>query len=139
MPEKAGKYEDIAPLQGALGAKIGWNYIEGPKGRGLFALEDIPAGTMIINDPVVPLSTESIPNNGDAPDGYLLDWLPDTPGQEHALILGYLILSNHSDEPNIHVECDYGNICACATTMRDIKAGEELTWNYACPIWFDKA
>lgn len=139
MPEKAEKHmNDIEPLQGTLGAKVGWGYINGPKGRGLFAREDIPAGTLIINDPVVPVSVESIPDNGDAPDGYLLDWLPDVPGQEHALILGYLILSNHSATPNIKVENDYESICACATTMRDIKAGEELTWNYACDIWFDE-
>ena len=142
MLKKPDGFQDITVLQpkteGPLGAKIGWRSIDSAKGRGVFALENIPKGTVILCDPVAPVSTESIPDNGDAPDGYLLDWLPDTPGQEHALVLGYIILTNHSKNPNITIENDYEETCVRAYALRDIQAGEELTWDYDCHIWFEE-
>lgn len=136
--ENASILTQPAEIKRPLGAKICWKPIDGAKGRGVFALEDIPKGTMVLCDPVAVVSTESIPDNGDAPDGYLLDWLPDTVGQEHALVLGYIILTNHSPAPNITIENDYGETCVRAYALKDIRAGEELTWNYDCHIWFDE-
>lgn len=122
-----------------LGAHIAWRHISEDKGRGVFALRDIKKGEVIEMAPVVPVAASAIPEEGGAPDGYLFDWDEDTEGEEHCMPLGYLMLYNHSDSPNMDMESDLAEYTITVKASRDIKTGEELTWNYACDIWFDKA
>lgn len=126
------------PCKGTLGAKIGWRTAGNEKGRGVFALEDISAGTQIEVVPVVPVATHNIPDDGGAPDGYLLDWNTEEEGEEHCLALGYIMLYNHSPEGNVSLENDYEEMTVTSTAMRDIRAGEEILWDYSCEIWFDE-
>lgn len=119
-----------------IGADIEWRKVKG-KGRGVFALRDIKKGTMVEKSPAIPVAYDDVPE-GDAPDGYLLDWDPDTKGQEHVMVLGYIMLYNHSSKPTLYLENDYDNMTIASFAARDIKAGEELTWDYNCEIWFDE-
>lgn len=121
-----------------LGAKIAWRRISDEKGRGVFALRDISKGEVIEVSPVVVVAKGNIKENGDAPDGYLLEWDTDTPGEEYAMPLGYVMLYNHSAEPTLEIESDMENYTMTVKAARAIKAGEELTWNYRCELWFDQ-
>ena len=123
---------------GTLGAKIGWRDMGGEKGRGVFALEDISKGTVIEVGPVIVVSASAIPEEGGAPDGYLLDWDPEEEGEEHCMVGGYIMMTNHSKDPTMYLENDYENMTVTSYAIRDIKAGEELTWDYSCEIWFDE-
>lgn len=121
-----------------LGAKIGWRVISEEKGRGVFALRDIRKGEVIEVAPVVTVSKEHVQNNGEAPDGYLLEWDDETEGEEYCMPLGYIMLYNHSSEPTLDIECDMEDYTMTAMAARDVKAGEELTWDYAIDVWFDE-
>lgn len=120
-----------------LDAAIDWRGGTGEKGRGVFARRDIAKGEVIERAPVVPMSKDDIPESGGAPDGYVLEWDDETEGEEHALVLGYVMLYNHGENPNLHLDSDYEENTITVTALRDIKAGEELTWNYNCELWFD--
>ena len=122
-----------------LGAHIAWRHIDDEKGRGVFALRDIKKGEVIEVAPVVPVAAEDVPDTGGAPDGYLFDWDEDTEGEEHCMPLGYLMLYNHSNAANMDMESDLAEYTITVKAKRDIKAGEELTWDYACEIWFEEA
>ncbi len=120
------------------GAKIGWRETGDERGRGVFALADIAEGEMIEAAPVIIVAAVDVPNSGGAPDGYLLDWEPEEEGQEHCMPLGYIMLYNHSRQANLRLENDYEELTITSFAARDIKAGEELTWDYSCDIWFDE-
>ena len=121
-----------------LGASVGWRKISDEKGRGVFALRDIKKGEVIEVAPVVTVSKENVIENGEAPDGYLLQWDEDTEGEEFCMPLGYIMLYNHAAEASMEMENDMEEYTITARAARDIKTGEELTWNYACDIWFDE-
>lgn len=121
-----------------LGAKIGWRDAGGDKGRGVFALIDIKEGEIIEVAPVIPVSKAAVPEDGSAPDGYLLDWDEEDDDEAHCMPLGYIMLYNHSKNANMALEADMEDYTMTAKAIRDIKKGEELTWNYSCDIWFDE-
>ena len=125
-------------MYGQNGAKIGWRESSAEKGRGVFALEDIPMGEEIEVAPVIVVAAASLSDDGGAPDGYLLDWEPEEEGYEHCMPLGYIMLYNHSKDATIRLENDHEDMTITAYAARDIKAGEELTWDYNCEIWFDE-
>ena len=119
-----------------MGSPIAWKETSA-KGRGVYALRDIPKDAMIEKAPVIVVAHEDVPE-GSPPDGYLLDWEPDVEGEEHCMPLGYIMLYNHSSRPNIRLENDHEEMTITSFAIRDIKAGEELTWDYNCEIWFDE-
>ena len=88
-----------------LDAAIEWRAVKG-KGRGVFARRAIRRGEVVERAPVIPMAKEHVPE-GDPPDGYVLDWDEDTPGAEHALVLGYIMLYNHGKNPNLAFESDF--------------------------------
>jgi len=120
------------------GAKIAWMQIDDEKGRGVFALRDFKKGEVLETAPVIIVPATSVPDDGEAPDGYLLDWDPETEGEEHCMPLGYIMMYNHSSTPNIALENDMEELYMTVTATRDIKKGEELCWDYACELWFDE-
>ncbi len=132
VEEAANNFETI------LGAKIGWRDAGGDKGRGVFALRDIKKGEIIEVAPVIPVSKAAVPDDGSAPDGYLLDWDEDDEDEAHCMPLGYIMLYNHSKNANMALEADMEDYTMTAKAIRDIKKGEELTWNYSCDLWFDE-
>lgn len=128
----------LLPMHAIKGAKLGWKDSGGEKGRGVFARVDFKADESLEIAPVIPVAASAVPEEGGAPDGYLLDWEPEEEGIEHCMPLGYIMLYNHSKEPNIRLEADTEDMTMEVFALRDIKAGEELTWNYSCEIWFDE-
>lgn len=121
------------------GAAIAWDRTGNRKGRGVFARRAFKKGEIIEIAPVIPIARKNIRHNGDAPDGYLLMWREDVEGQEYCMPLGYIMLYNHSAEPNIGLTSDFRSLSMTAEALRPIAAGEELVWDYQCEIWFDEA
>jgi len=106
------------------------------KGRGVFAREDIPAGTVIETVPVLVAPEEDL--EATALAGHCFLW---SRGQV-ALPLGYGALYNHSYHPNAEY-CDRAPRTKVYRALRDISAGEEITINYngtphdGSPVGFD--
>lgn len=121
------------------GAKIAWQFIKGSKNRGVFALDNFKKGEVIEISPVITVSKKDVKENGQAPDGYLLQWDADIKGEEYCMPMGYVMMYNHSSKPNILIDSDQENYTMTVSALRDIKAGEELAWNYSCELWFDEA
>ena len=105
------------------------------KGRGVVASGPIDAGALLEVAPVIPLDTES----GPMPDQilYAYPFLWDDPPFIEAIALGLISMINHSDEPNAQFETDIPNRIIRLTASRDIAAGEEVTFDYGIPLWFD--
>jgi SET domain-containing protein len=98
----------------------------GEHGRGVFTLEDIPAGDLIEVAPVIDVPAESIPGLSDYTYG---SWNEDM----SRLAFGYGSLYAHSFTPNVVVE--HGATCLSFLAVRDIVAGEELCHNYGLEWW----
>jgi SET domain-containing protein len=125
--------DEITYLQRAT-----WAMIPG-KGRGVVAAEDISAGSEIERAPVVVVPASDLLDRDEpltVPDQYYLYW-SDREGAELAMGGGLLMFYNHSTEPN--VEFDDGPLpdTMSVYALRDIKAGEELVYDYGCELWFD--
>jgi uncharacterized protein len=120
---------------GIMGAHIGWKTTKG-KGRGVFTGKPIRKGQLIEVAPVIPVAEKSFTEN-ETPDGYLLSWSDTKKGQEYAMVLGYVMLYNHSSKPNIELEMDMRAKTMEVKALRNIRAGEELVWDYNCDLWFD--
>jgi len=129
------KEDQSKPKETLLDGAISWSEA-GNKGRGIFARRRIAKGELVETAPIVLMSKKNVPDDG-PPDGYVLEWRADTPGEEHAFVLGYISLYNHSSNPNIYCESDFENDVVTATAIKDIEPGEELTWDYNCEIWFE--
>ncbi len=97
------------------------------KGRGVFARQDIPAGTVFERVPVIVIPAEEVLESADNPvlAHYVFDWGRGTV----ALALGYGSIYNHSYRPNARYD-DEGRQTKIFTALRDIAAGEEITINY---------
>lgn len=130
-PVKLRKDDTIA------GGAIGWQKA-GSKGRGVFARRNLRKGQLIEISPVITMGKKSIPANGDPPDGYALEWDTDKKGQEYCMPLGYVMMYNHSSKPNILLTYHYSALEIRVVTLRPIKKGEELRWDYNCDVWFDE-
>lgn len=124
--------------QTMTGAIVAWRQISEEKGRGVFALRDIKKGEVIEVAPVVPVSKDAVTQEGEAPDGYLLEWDGNYENEEYCMPLGYIMMYNHSDEPNLHLDQDFDNYTMTATALRDVKKGEELCWDYGCDKWWEE-
>lgn len=136
MTEAPNPLDDI---RAENGAKIGWKETGTARGRGVFARQPIKNGEIIECVPAVPVASSAIPEEGGAPDGYLLDWEPDEEGFEHCMPMGLVMLYNHSEGgANVRMESDTGEMTITVFAIRDIQPGEELFWDYSCDIWFDQ-
>jgi SET domain-containing protein len=134
--QKPARRKTRSGTSGLLGSHIVWKPVP-KKGRGVFTTRPIKKGEVIEVAPVIPVGKNSVPKNGDPPDGYLLEWNDKKKGAEYAMVLGYVMLYNHSSQPNINLESDLGGKSITVTALRPIKAGEELMWDYHCEIWFE--
>ena len=122
------------------GANIASQEIDEQKGRGMFALRDFKKGEILETAPVIPVAKENVVESGEAPDGYLLDWDGNYENEEYCMPLGYIMMYNHSKEPNIMLDQDYEKYTMQAIAIRDIRKGEELCWDYNIDeLWFDEA
>lgn len=98
-------------------------------GLGVFLVgPTCPEGTVIENSPVLPLKSK-----GDCDLGLMNHVLKH--GNGEAVGLGYLMLYNHSYEPNAEMIGD-GQPARIVRALRAIKPGEEITVRYKCAPWW---
>jgi|SRR6218665_446083 len=114
------------------------------KGRGVFSLEDIDAGTLIEVSPVIVMTGEERKSlDQTLLHDYIFEWGHDQ--QQCCMALGYVAMYNHSATANCEYEMDFDNALMGIRTVRQVKAGEELSinyngdWNNGNPVWFEQS
>ncbi|KAF1976093.1 protein methyltransferase [Bimuria novae-zelandiae CBS 107.79] len=128
------------PLQRCLHLEI---VTDTPKGRGVFAMRDIPAKTIIDTCPVLVLGIEENLHHVAKTSlyHYTYNWpVTDEAGKEvkaQAVIFGLGSMFNHSrEEQNIVWERDLKRQMITYRALRDIRAGEELCISYGDHLTF---
>lgn len=110
-------------------------------GRGVFTAHPIEKGSMIEIAPVlvIPKAEVEVIHKTVLHD-YYFRWGKEM--EKCAIALGFGSLYNHSFEPNMTFEMDFGNQTIDFYAFKNIEAGEELTFNYngneedQTPLWF---
>ncbi len=108
------------------------------KGRGVFASATIAAGTLIEAAPViiVPASECALLDQTILHD-YYFHWDGDPDGEGRgAVALGLVALCNHSRRPRARVGRNLAQGTLDLVALVTIPAGEEVTIDYNCPLWF---
>jgi len=117
------------------------------KGRGLVAVDDIPAGTLISTAPVLllPPDDRERVSHTRVRDYYF--WWEDAPAETQAgpesdgawsaaVALGPISVCNHARPANARFEIRRAERCIDLYAATDIRAGAEITIDYDCEIWF---
>jgi len=97
------------------------------KGRGVFACERIPKGTVIERVPIVAIPVREV--FGWSRSSKLSEYVFNFDSASVAVSLGYGSLYNHSYEPNAEYFF-YGRLVQVFSAIRNISRGEEITINY---------
>ena len=112
------------------------------RGRGVFAADDISAGTTIEISPVIVMeAADRAQLDQTKLHDYIFEWNPDA--RQCCVGLGYISIYNHANPSNCEYEMDFENDLMEIKTIRDIQSGEELFINYngsfddAKPVWFE--
>ena len=113
------------------------------KGRGVFALEDIPAYQCIETAAVIVMTTqERVLLDQTLLHDYIFEWTPN--GEQQCIMaLGNVPIYNHSYASNAEYAMDYEAQTISIMSVRPIVAGEEITinyngdWNNETPLWFE--
>ncbi|KAI4954281.1 hypothetical protein J4E91_001991 [Alternaria rosae] len=120
--------------------------VDTPKGRGVFATKDIPAGTTIDICPVLILGTEENKKHIEHTSlyHYTYNWpVVDTDGNSkvtQAIIFGLGSMFNHStQEQNVGWMRDTRRQLITYRALRDIATGEELCISYGSHLTFKDA
>jgi hypothetical protein len=110
------------------------------KGRGVFARHPFAAGSLLLLCPTIeltPADCAEVDRTAALHKHYFTH--PEIDGGG-LLALGLLTLANHSPDPN--ADWDYRADAGLGwviglTALRDLAAGEEVTIDYNCALWFD--
>lgn len=112
------------------------------KGRGVFAKEDLPAGTVIEISPVIVFDvTDRNKLEETALYNYIFEWGEDN--SQCCVALGYVSLYNHQSPANSEYSMYFEEALVKITTMLPVEKGQELTINYSTdwdeekPVWFE--
>ncbi len=101
------------------------------RGFGVFTVDPILEGREIIRGYVSLIERKWFDDN---PVGhYPLGW----DDKFHALVWSALSLVNHSNSPNARVERFIPRKLIRLVATRDIEWGEEITYDYNVPLWFE--
>ncbi len=111
-------------------------------GRGVFTKKYIPADTVIEVAPVIVMeaSDRKLLDQTLLHD-YIFEW--GEAKEKCAMALGLVPMYNHNYESNCDYFMDYETDNILIKTVREVKAGEELTinyngdWNNNTPVWFE--
>jgi len=109
------------------------------KGRGVFATVSIAAGTLIEAAPViiVPAAQCALLDKTILHD-YYFRWDGDPDGEgSGAVALGLVALCNHSRRPRARVRRNFAQATLDLLALVPIAAGDEVTIDYNCPLWFE--
>lgn len=102
---------------------------EGPLGRGVHAVRDIPEGETIEVCPTVEMGEEDV---GAGLGDYVIASNSDP--KANVLMLGYGSLYNHSFDPCAEYQ-QHTDDSLAFVALRDIAAGEEITIDYGEEWW----
>jgi len=112
------------------------------KGRGIFATAPIAEGLLIEAAPViiVPAAECALLDRTILHD-YYFAWggEPDSASGgagSGAVALGLVALCNHSRRPRARVRCNVARGTLDLVALVPIAAGDEVTIDYNCPLWF---
>ena len=115
------------------------------KGRGIFTKKALKADTVVETAPVIVMTADERKLlDQTLLHDYIFEWQPGGV-KMCCMALGWIPLYNHSYRSNCEYFMNYDDQTMYIKTMRDIKAGEELTINYNGPwndkkkVWFDVA
>src|SRR5438067_9734855 len=108
------------------------------KGRGVFARQPIPGGTLIEAAPVIIVPAEQCPLlDRTILHDYYFHWDGDPDGNGRgAVALGLVALCNHSRRPNARARRNLAQDTLDLVALSPIAAGDEVTIDYNCPLWF---
>jgi uncharacterized protein len=109
------------------------------KGLGIFARRPIRAGTLIEAAPViiVPAADCRLLDRTILHD-YYFRWDSGPDGAGHgAMPLGLVALCNHSRRPRARVRRNLAQQTLDLIALAPIAAGDEVTIDYNCPLWFE--
>ncbi len=112
------------------------------KGRGILANKNISANTVLEIAPVIvmPEVARKILDQTLLHD-YIFEWGDDK--KQCCMALGYVALYNHAYQSNCEYEMNFNKQLITITTVKAVKAGEELCinyngdWNSNKKLWFD--
>lgn len=103
------------------------------KGRGVFAREPIAAAPVVI----VPAEQCKLLDRTILHDYYFQwDGDPESEGRG-AVALGLVSLCNHARRPTARVRRNHARETLDLLALTPIAAGEEVTIDYNCALWFD--
>ena len=103
-------------------------------GRGVVTTKPTRKGIEVEASPIIRMKKVDRLDRSTVLSNYPFEW--DDPPYVQAFPLGFAGLLNHSDQPNCKIEADIAGEVLSITTLRAVKAGEELTWNYGIDPWF---
>ena len=98
--------------------------------KGVFASEDLDFNVLIEESPLLLIEESNL-------DGILVDYV-FLKNNNYWLVLGYASIYNHSDNPNCKIILHTEKKIAHIVTLRKIKKGEELFFNYGGLYWQNK-
>jgi SET domain-containing protein len=109
------------------------------KGRGIFAREPIAAGALVEAAPVIIVPAEQCPLlDRTILHDYYFHWDGDPDGEGRGVVaLGLVALCNHSRRPNARVRRNLAHETLDLLALAPIAAGDEVTIDYNCPLWFE--
>ena len=109
------------------------------KGRGVFAIAPIPAGTLIEAAPVIIMPAADCARlDKTILHDYYFHWDGDPDGEGRgAVALGLVSLCNHAKRPKARVRRNYARDTLDLVALAPIAAGDEITIDYNCALWFE--
>ena len=112
------------------------------RGRGVFTVERIPAGTVIEIAPVIVMKLADRQHLDKTPlHDYIFEWGKQK--DQCCMALGLIPMYNHDYKSNCEYFMDFDDSTIMVKTVRVIERGEELTinyngdWNDGKKVWFD--
>jgi len=112
------------------------------RGRGVFTIERIPAGTVIEIAPVIVMDLSDREHlDKTLLHDYIFEWGKEK--KQCCMALGLIPMYNHDYKSNCEYFMDFEDSTIMVKTVRVIERGEELTinyngdWNDGKKIWFD--
>lgn len=134
MPVAAARFERATEIARPVPSRQIEIRSDPAKGRGIFATTSIAAGTLIEAAPVVVVPPEQCALlDRTIVHDYYFDWDDSGAG---AVALGLTSLCNHSRRPRARVRRNHARGTLDLVAVASIAAGEEVTIDYNCPLWF---
>ena len=114
------------------------------RGRGIVADQPIRQGDIVERAPVLIIpESDRAAVDASSLGNHIFMWEHGTTGEDiysqkgrAALVLGFASLVNHSDDPNCRFIRHIEALALDLIALRDVEAGEELTFDYDMTLWF---